>query len=457
MARLLVVEDNHELASLIVAAAEARGHEARAAHTGEAALEALGPGSRWDVALVDLLLPDIRGSEVLAALRAHGIPAIAVSGVYKGDRFAQEAVQVHGARAFFSKPFELTAVIDALEAAGGSASGPHAPPPLPQTAPSDELLDVEDLIVLEEVAAESDAGEASAPMQAVAKTEALPVHDDGEHALPLPFERREKVWNTPAAPSPTARGPLPEWTLAGELKDTSVARLLNAYYEARHHGELKLKQGSVLKVVYFESGRVVYAASNLGQERFGRFCVRRGVLPEARLAEVAAYAKEHGLRTGEALLRLGHMDAARRQRLLEEQVKEIIWSTFTWTEGQYGFSAMRPQRADLVKLSVFPGDLVLEGVEKTETLVALRQRMAPSRRLFPTADPPYGLHELKLQGPQALLLAYADGSKTVEDLLALTDLSERQALATLRGLELLGVLEERPEAPSRRHRITFGL
>lgn len=456
MARLLIVEDNHELASLIVAAALGRGHEARAAYTGEAALEALGPGSKWDAALVDLLLPDIRGSEVLGALRAHGIPAIAVSGVYKGDRFAQEAVQVHGARAFFSKPFELNAVMDALEEAGGVAPAPRAPPPVPEAAPPDELLDDEDLIVLEEVPADS--GDTSAPLQAVLDTEALPIPDDVEHALPLPFQRREKVWNAAAAsPSAAPRGTLPEWTLAGELKDTSVARLLNAYYEARHHGELKLKQGSVLKVVYFESGCIVYAASNLAQERFGRFCVRRGVLPESRLAEVAAYAKEHGLRTGEALLRLGIMDAARRAQLLEEQVKEILWSTFTWTEGQYGFSAMRPQRADLVKLSVFPGDLVLEGVEKTETLVALRQRMAPSRRLFPTADPPYGLHELKLQGPQALLLAYADGSKTVEDLLALTDLSERQALATLRGLELLGVLEERPEAPSRRHRITFGL
>lgn len=463
MARLLIVEDNHELASLIVSAAQARGHEAKAAHTGEAALEALGPGSKWDAALVDLLLPDIRGSEVLAALRAHGIPAIAVSGVYKGDRFAQEAVQVHGARGFFAKPFELNSVMDALEAAGGGAPVPRAPPPVPETAPSDELLDTEDLIVLEEMAPESGEGEGAALLHAVPATDPLPEgsedEDDGEHALPLPFQRREKVWssNTASAPSAPARGSLPEWTLGGDLKDTSVARLLNAYYEARHHGELKLKQGSVLKVVYFESGRIVYAASNLAQERFGRFCVRRGVLPESRLTEVAAYAKEHGLRTGEAMLRLGLMDAARRQQLLEEQVKEIIWSTFTWTEGNYGFSAMRPQRADLVKLSVFPGDLVLEGVEKTETLVALRQRMPRSRRLFPTADPPYGLHELKLQGPQALLLAYADGSKTVEDLLALTDLSERQALATLRGLELLGVLEERPEAPSRRHRITFGL
>ena len=159
------------------------------------------------------------------------------------------------------------------------------------------------------------------------------------------------------------------------------------------------------------------------------------------------------------MVRMGILDAARRRSLLEEQVKEVIWSTFSWTEGAYGFSPMRPQRADLVKLSVFPGDLILEGVERTETLVALRQRMPATRRLVPTADPPYGLHELKLAGPQAMLLAYADGSKTVEDLLALTDLSERETLATLRGLELIGVLEERRDEPgtSSRNRISFGL
>ncbi|MCP3064844.1 response regulator [Myxococcus sp. K38C18041901] len=462
MARLLIVEDNHELASLIVSTAQSRGHDARAVHTGEAALEALSPGSRWDAALVDLLLPDIRGSEVLGALRAHGIPAIAVSGVYKGDRFAQEAVQIHGARGFFEKPFELIQVLEALEKAGGFEPVPRAPPPVDEGAAQEVLLDDADLIVLEELMpTPEDAGEASSPMQAIPDSAPLPGLESEEPALPLPFAHRGKVWSgEEASPTPApakTRRALPEWSLAGDLKDTSVARLLNAYYESRHHGELKLRQGSVLKVVYFESGRIVYAASNLAHERFGRFCVRRGVLDEAKLAEVAAVAKEQGLRTGEAMIRLGLLDAGRRKQLLEDQVRELLWSTFPWTEGAYGFSAMRPQRADLVKLSVFPGDLILEGVEKTETLVALRQRMSAGRRLFPTADPPYGLHELKLQGPQALLLAYADGSKTVEDLLALVDVSERQALATLRGLELLGVLEERPETPSRRHRISFGL
>ncbi|QSQ14896.1 response regulator [Myxococcus landrumensis] len=462
MARLLIVEDNHELASLIVSTAQSRGHDARAVYTGEAALEALSPGSKWDAALVDLLLPDIRGSEVLGALRAHGIPAIAVSGVYKGDRFAQEAVQVHGARAFYEKPFELIQVLEALEQAGGVAPAPRAPPPVEDEDAPNELLDDVDLIVLEELMPDpEESADTGAPMQAIPDSAPLPGLEHEEAALPLPFAHREKVWSgaQPTTPPAPAKGPraLPEWSLAGNLRDTSVARLLNAYYESRHHGELKLQQGSILKVVYFESGHIVYAASNLANERFGRFCVRRGVLTEERLAEVAAFAKSEGLRTGEAMIRRGVLDAERRKLLLEDQVRELLWATFTWTEGAYGFSAMRPRRADLVKLSVFPGNLILEGVEKTETLVALRQRMAPGRRLFPTADPPYGLHELKLQGPQALLLAYADGSKTVEDLLALTDVSERQALATLRGLELLGVLEERPETPSRRHRISFGL
>jgi hypothetical protein len=155
-------------------------------------------------------------------------------------------------------------------------------------------------------------------------------------------------------------------------------------------------------------------------------------------------------------MRLGLIDAGKRQALVEEQVKEILWSTFAWTSGGYGFSPMRLQRAGLVKLALFPGDLILEGVLKLETLVALRQKMTRTRRLFPTAAPPYALHELKLAGPQAMLLAYSDGSKTVEDLLTLTDLSEREMLATLRGLELLGILQERHDEPSKR-RISFGL
>lgn len=430
MARLLFVEDNHELASLMAASATARGHAAQAVHSGSAGLAAARERG-FDAAVVDLLLPDMRGGEVLAELRLLGLPAIAISGVYKGDRFAREATEVHGARAFFEKPFELSALLDALERLVGAAVPPAAGP--------------EPVAELEELQ----------PLEGEEEPEAVDTADTAPAALPLPFAEREKVWEKRAA-SATARPALPAWQLAGDLGTTAVPRLLNAYYESRHVGELKLQHGQVLKVVYFEAGRPVYAASNLAQERFGRFCVRKGVLSETDLQQVAALSQEQGVRTGEAMVRLGLLSEERRRELLEQQVKEILWATFAWTQGSYGFSPQRPQRADLVRLSVFPGDLILEGVLRTEPLVALRQRMGAQRKLFPRTDPPYGLNEFKLSGAQALLLAYTDGSKTVEDLLTLTDLPEREALAALRAFELLGLVEERRDDAQRR-RISFGL
>jgi CheY-like chemotaxis protein len=510
MARLLIVEDNLELASLMVAAAQSRGHSAKAAHTGEEALALLQPRA-FDAAVVDLLLPDMRGTELLTALKPHAIPAIAISGVFKGDRLAREATSVYGAVEFFAKPFELDALLDALEQKCGLPR-PVAPPPPPPEAQEEEeaileLLEVAPLdddddekttpssrpVPLEAIRPEARRPRAAepvlgpdqelltqlidaptqmidAPTQLIDVPPALgaegpPVPKPQEPQEPeifLPFGEREKVWakeqsqEETTSPGRPGRRALPEWTMEGEIKEATVPRLLNAYYEARHHGELKLKQGQILKVVYFEAGQPVYAASNLANERFARFCARRGLLSESDLQAVAALSKEGSVRTGEAMIRLGLIDAEKRRTLVEEQVKEILWSTFNWNTGGYGFSPMRLQRAGLVKLSIFPGDLILEGVLKQETLVALRQKMPRTRRLFPTADPPYALNELKLAGPQAMLLAYADGSKTVEDLLTLTDLSEREALATLRGLELMGILQERLEEPNKR-RISFGL
>lgn len=416
MARLLIVEDQPELAALVGAAARARGHAATEVHAGTPAIDLL-ERENFDAAIVDLLLPDVRGSEVLRALKTRTIPSFAVSGVYKGDRFAREAIDVYGARAFLEKPFDLNELLDAVENVTGSAQPPSPP----------GVDDLDELKI--PVAAPAAPGSG-------------------------PFGDRDKVWAEQQGA--TARPKTsPDWTSAGKVTPGAIARLLNAYYQARHTGELKLRHGQLVKVVYFEAGKAVYAASNVAAERFARFCARRGVLPESEMTAVASLAKEGNLRTGEAMIQLELITADQRRELLEAQVKEIIWSTFGWTEGDYAFSPRRPNRVDLVKLTVFPGDLIMEGA-RSEPLVVLRRKMVATRKMFPAADPPYQLHEIHLGAPEAHLLVWADGSKTIEDLISLTDLNEREALGSLYGFELLGLLEERRDQQQGR-RISFGL
>jgi CheY-like chemotaxis protein len=67
---VLVVDDEP-----LVAAAVRRGlaaeHDVTVAHGGRAALERLQRGERWDVILTDLLMPDVTGMDLFAAVEAR--------------------------------------------------------------------------------------------------------------------------------------------------------------------------------------------------------------------------------------------------------------------------------------------------------------------------------------------------------------------------------------------------
>jgi CheY-like chemotaxis protein len=394
MARLLIVEDHSELASLIATAARLRGHIAFCFPSGADAISAVqSPGERFDGAVVDLLLPDVRGSEVLRALRRRGIPIFAVSGIYKGHRFAREAVELHGARCYFEKPFEVDALLDAFEEAIQSAD---------------------------------DAGS----------------RDDAR-------SQEDRPPPPPEYAAPIGAGKF------GPIEPGTVPHLVNTCYAGRHVGKLQLRLGQVTKVIHFDDGHITYAASNLSQERFGPFCARRGLLPSSDFAAVATLTREENLGTAEAMVRLGLITPPQRRRLLVEQINEILWSTFEWMGGEFGFAKPSQPRADRVKLSVFPGNLILGGARQLP-LVALRRKMARERRLFPNSHPPYALHDITLSGAHARLLAWADGTKSIEDLLALSDLPERDVLGTLYGFELLRLVEERRGEAGRR-RISFGV
>ena len=133
---VLVVEDHPELGELLAAALEHEGLEATLAASGAAALAAL-EGPRPAAALVNMMLPDMLGTEVLDVLASAEppIPAIAMSGVFRGGRYAQEAA-AHGAAQFVEKPFSTQEIVAALR----DLAGVEAPVPTADTGDLDAEL-----------------------------------------------------------------------------------------------------------------------------------------------------------------------------------------------------------------------------------------------------------------------------------------------------------------------------
>ena len=102
-ARILLVEDDPALLSILIAAIEYGGFDGESVRTGLEALKAFERGG-FDAVLMDLGLPDMDGGELLTSLRGMSdIPIIVVSG-RGAERDKIQALDL-GADDFVAKPF----------------------------------------------------------------------------------------------------------------------------------------------------------------------------------------------------------------------------------------------------------------------------------------------------------------------------------------------------------------
>ncbi|MGQ9370518.1 response regulator transcription factor [Azospirillum sp. ST 5-10] len=125
MARILVVDDMPAVTALLRVALEDCGHDVAEAGDGAACL-ALMERERFDLVVLDMMMPGLDGIETVKRLRAagHDTPVVAMSGGTEDFPAAAslKMSEMHGADRLLFKPFdneELIAIIDTLLADRG--------------------------------------------------------------------------------------------------------------------------------------------------------------------------------------------------------------------------------------------------------------------------------------------------------------------------------------------------
>lgn len=129
--RILIVEDDADLARLYADALAADGFEARVERTPAAALEAF-RAHVPDLVVLDVLLPHGIGFEVAEELRrlpgGDRCPLLFVSGIYKAARHRADAMEQLGAVDFLEKPLGTGEFVGHVRRALGASETTHSAP-----------------------------------------------------------------------------------------------------------------------------------------------------------------------------------------------------------------------------------------------------------------------------------------------------------------------------------------
>lgn len=114
MAQILVVEDDPDIASLLMRGLGAAGHQVEWAETAEAAARHVADQG-CDAAIIDMMLGEQSGAELLTSLRAQGhrMPALMLSALSRIEDRA-EGLEA-GAQDYVVKPFQLGELLARLE------------------------------------------------------------------------------------------------------------------------------------------------------------------------------------------------------------------------------------------------------------------------------------------------------------------------------------------------------
>lgn len=113
MKKVLVVDDTKNIRLLLTKCLELEGYEVMAACDGKEALELL-QNNNFDLAFLDIKLPEIRGTEVLKRIRDSGnnTPIIIIT-AYATVKNAVDCTQL-GAVAYIQKPFSIEKIKSVL-------------------------------------------------------------------------------------------------------------------------------------------------------------------------------------------------------------------------------------------------------------------------------------------------------------------------------------------------------
>ncbi|MGQ9897804.1 MAG: DUF4388 domain-containing protein [Acidobacteriota bacterium] len=243
-------------------------------------------------------------------------------------------------------------------------------------------------------------------------------------------------------PAVTTDPPTAALPTTGPLTTLSVPDLLRRAYSERFTGELLLSRGEERKQIYFETGNIVFAASNQPSDRIGNSLLRQGLITQADVDRTLAHVHE-GKRFGQALVEAGLMSERDLITNITFQVLDIIYSVFNWTTGTFEFIPGENRVAEELKLKLTTASIILEGVRRIEDFSIIRRGLGDLNRFIaPSSSPLLRLQTMTLKPFERQLLELITQPLDLLHILVSVSSPPAVTLKSIFGLISAGVVEQ---------------
>lgn len=229
--------------------------------------------------------------------------------------------------------------------------------------------------------------------------------------------------------------------LSGEIKDLSLPWLFQDLRTSGKTATVVFEQDKITKKTYIASGEIIYAFSSLEEDQLGSWFVQNNKITQEQYASARELVEKSGKSIGSVLVERGHITPQDLVAGAKLQVKRIIFSLFSWKEGSYRVIPGPLPVAEIIPLQLETGNLLAESLRNLDWKI-VRKSLPHLKSVLRTApDTKPLLQGITLEKDQKDILDLIDGSRSIEELCALSGIGDFNALKAIHALIALRVAE----------------
>ena len=441
-ARVLVVDDSPTILKVVSAILARHGYEPSVARDGLAGIEMIKKGLKFDLVLLDFVMPRMNGYQFCRELRSNpahrSLPVVLMSA--KGDKIRGQFVQQTGAVDAITKPFDARALVAVIEGAlAKTAEGRARPIPegakmpdedtiaesiRPSVGPRQQRMRVAIDVAQQIAHAVAPAVLALSPLErevesAILGAVARSITDDVIDTLSTTLRELEG-----------SEGAAKE-VMGGDIAAIPLAEILQVLQMQRQTGVFRVSNARSAVTISLRQGLVDFVQSRGAAEeyRLGRYFVEKGLVTRAQLDQVILGKGSSGPLLGDVLVDSGQISREDLNDALAKQSSELIYEILRWPYGRFSFTRepFRPE-AEAAKLGLGISGLVLEGFRRVDEWRLMEGTINFDQVIVLDQFALESVSPQKLTRIDKLVLGAVDGTRTVNDIIKESAVSSFDAI-----------------------------
>lgn len=244
-----------------------------------------------------------------------------------------------------------------------------------------------------------------------------------------------------------------ELDLQGSIERFTLPEILQLVASGRKSGTLGIQMDESIVMIYFDQGDVIYGYGPRQTCHIGRLLTEKGVITTDQLNKaVSIQAKsENSRRLGEILIDRKYIDRVDLEKVVKDQVRELLYSVMTWQSGTFKFYENQLPTDEEITVRISVENVILEGLRRMDEMNMVRETLSDFETIYMISSAQSRKRrDVSFEPDEWNIMALVDGRQTVEQVCKVSSVDRNRTLVALAKLKLAGIItvSDKPTHPA---------